>query len=67
MMSDLSHMFVKKSPAICGSHHVALNATLAKYRYSNTVWHAGCKVWYRQASSTQKQVVSKVRALSDKR
>ena len=52
MMSDLSHMSVGKSPAISGSHHVALDATLAKYRYSNTGWRAGHRVQYRRAGST---------------
>ena len=52
MMSDLSHMSVGKSPAYLGSHHVALNATLVKYQYSNTGWHVGRRVQYRWASST---------------
>ena len=52
VMSDLSHMFVRKSPAICGSHHVALDATLAKYQYSNIGWCMGHRVWYRQAGNT---------------
>ena len=31
MMSDFSHMFVGKSPAICDSHHVALDVTYGRY------------------------------------
>ena len=53
MMSDLSHMFVGKSPAICSSHHVALDARLAKYQYSNTGWRMGRRVQYRWAGSTR--------------
>ena len=36
-------MFVGELPFICGSHHVALDATLAKYWYSNIVTLGG--VW----------------------